>query len=273
MDRRSYLGALVAAGIAGAAGCLDSVPGVGGDSETALSPPDEPRGDPIHPIHGEEFPPFSITDPLAGEEVSLDDFTGERAFLMTFIFTSCQDECGTLVRTLQLVQADAAERGYGDDVAFLAMTFDPETDDAETLREYGERHDVDLDAGNWHFLRPETQEEAMTLVNEEPPEGFGSPVQVVPPEDGEHDHENGHDEHDHEGSEHDHEEGDQEGDQGGEEGDTEGDDHEDDVTGETTTHFYMIFLVNERGIVERSYPRAASRTPQEIIDDTRTVVE
>jgi len=35
-----------------------------------------------------------------------------------------------------------------------------ERDTAETLREYAGQQGVDLDAGNWHFLRPETYERA-----------------------------------------------------------------------------------------------------------------
>lgn len=70
MERRTYLGSLGAAsvtGLAGLAGCLDDAMGtvgLGDDSDTVLSPPDQTRGDPSHPIHGEAFPDFAIPDRL-----------------------------------------------------------------------------------------------------------------------------------------------------------------------------------------------------------------
>ncbi|MDJ1434100.1 SCO family protein [Halostagnicola sp. A-GB9-2] len=276
MDRRSYLGSLAGVGSVGLAGCLDSV-NFFDDSETALSPPDREQdlSDAVHPIHGDEFPSFSIPDPIADEAVSRDDFVGDRAFLMTFIFTSCTNECGTLVNLLRLVQEDAFEEGYEDNVAFLSMTFDPETDDVDALREYGQRYDADIEAENWRFLRPETQDEALELVNDT----FGAPVEVQPPEEGEHNHGDGD-----EGDDGNESTGDAETDSTGEHDesdqsedahdDSHGDDHEhDDDDEETSTHYYMIFLVNQDGIVERSYPYAHLETPTELIDDVRAVVE
>ena len=253
MDRRSYLGALGGAGATGLAGCLDD--GLGGvlalgDGDTALDSPEVPRGDPTHPIHGDEFPTFSLPDPLADREISLEEFEGERSYLLTFIYTSCTEECGTLLQLLRLVQDDAVEEGYEDDVAFLAMTFDPETDGPEELREYGNHYGADVDADNWHFLRPETTEEALSLINDE----IGVPVDV------------GGDEHD----------GDESSDEDGTDGDTEtdGPDHD---HGTSAIHYYIVFLVNEHGIVERSYPNVTDSReetrPQSIIEDVRTVVE
>lgn len=282
MDRRSYLGAFGVAGATGLAGCLDD--GLGGvlalgDGDTALDPPALSRGDPTHPIHGDEFPTFSLPDPHAGREVSLEEFEGERAYLLTFIYTSCTEECGTLLQLLRLVQDDAAEEGYEDDVAFLAMTFDPETDGPAELREYGDHYGADVDADNWHFLRPETNEEALSLIND----GIGVPTDV---EDDDHD---GDDEYD---GDDDHDEGDDGDDvdddygddvddgHGGDVDDDYGDDdtEADDHAHETSAiHYYIVFLVNEQGIVERSYPNVTDSReetrPQSIIEDVRTVVE
>ncbi|MDG5760890.1 SCO family protein [Natronococcus sp. A-GB1] len=248
MKRRAYLGTLGVAGMGGLAGCLGDLPVVG-NSETALGEPEQSRGNPSHPAYGDEFPTFTLPDPHAGREVSLEEFEDERAYLLTFIYTSCPDQCGVLTNLLGLVQEDAAEEGYEDDVAMLAMTFDPETDDADALREYGEQYGVDYEAENWHFLRPETEDEAMELLNEE----IGVPAQVGG---------NGHD---------DHGEGDHDG-HGGDDHDDH-DDHDHDAS----IHYYIVFLVNEQGIVERSYPNVTDdreeNRPQAIIDDVRTVVE
>lgn len=171
MDRRHYLGTIGALGTAGLAGCLDSIPLVG--SDTALGEPEQSRGDPIHPIHGEEFPEFELPDPHADTMVSSEDLRGT-PFVMTFIYTSCVDQCGTLMQLLRMIQTDAAERGYADDINLLAITFDPETDTSDVLREYGELFNMDFDAENFRFLRPETADAAIEIVNDH----FGVPAEV-----------------------------------------------------------------------------------------------
>ncbi len=243
VDRRTYLRTLAPVSLGTLAGCLDAVPAVGGDGDTALPPPEEPRGQPIHPIHGDEFPEFSLPDPLTGQEVSASGLRGERPFVMTFVYTSCPDACGTLVRLLQLLQADALERGYEDDLALLAMTFDPETDDAEALRAYADLFEVDLEAGHFHFLRPTTSDQAHSLMNDT----FGVPMEF--PDDGGYHHD---------------------------EDDADDGDHHHDEDDAHPLHYYMLFVVNDAGIVERSYPNVVDgreeTRPAAIIEDVRTVV-
>jgi protein SCO1/2 len=70
--------------------------------------------------------------------------------------------------------------GYADQVDFYPVTFDPARDDAETLRAYADRMNVDMDAGNWHFLRPETEARAKAVVQEQ----FGVFFEKDPQEDG-----------------------------------------------------------------------------------------
>ena len=183
MDRRHYLGTIGTLGTAGMAGCLDSVPFVGGD--TALGEPEQPRGDPIHSIHGEEFPEFELPDPHADTTVTSEDLRGT-PFVMTFIYTSCVEQCGTLMQLLRMIQVDAAEQGYADNINLLAITFDPDTDTPDVLREYGEAFDMDFDAGNFRFLRPETADGAIEVVNEH----FGVPAEMHD----DHDHDHGDDE-------------------------------------------------------------------------------
>ncbi len=174
MHRRRYLQSIAAAGAVGAAGCLDSLPI--GDGRTVLAAPEQDLSAAAHPSHGDDVPSISLPDPLLGEEVSTEDFEGERAFLMTFIYTNCPDGmCPALTLRLRRTQEVAAEEGYGDEAAFLATTFDPERDTADVLRDYGERKGVDFDAGNWHFLRPERYEEGAELIEEH----FGLVVEKV----------------------------------------------------------------------------------------------
>ncbi|TKX73694.1 SCO family protein [Halorubrum sp. GN11_10-6_MGM] len=173
MDRRNFLRSIAASGVvagatatAGCAGVLGESGGYGADG-TVLDPPEQTRGDPVHPIHGDEMPEFTVPDPISGEEVSTAGFEGERAFLWTSFYTSCPDGvCPALILRLRRVQEVAAEEGFGDEAAFLPLTFDPERDTAEVLREYAGRRGVDLDAGNWHFLRPESYEAGVELMDE-----------------------------------------------------------------------------------------------------------
>lgn len=170
MDRRTYLRSLAAGtgvgATVGTAGCL-GVLGAGGAEGTVLGPPERDLSEAAHPSYGDEMPEFTVPDPLTGEEVSVADFEGERAVLWTSFYTNCPDGvCPALILRLRRAQAVAAEEGYGDESAFLALTFDPERDTAEVLREYAGQQGVDLDAGNWHFLRPESYERGQEVMDE-----------------------------------------------------------------------------------------------------------
>lgn len=250
MDRRTYLRTAGVGGLAAAAGCLDGLFESRADG-AVLSPPDQSRGEPTHPTYGDPVPSFSVEDPFAEATVSDADFEGERAYLMTFVFSECPTgDCPAMLNLLWAAREDAAQEGYGDDAAFLAITFDPETDTRETLQEEADLVGIDPDADNWHFLRPETNDEAYEVVAED----FGVPVHL---EDDHHEHHgpDGDDDHAADGDD-DHE---------------ANGDEQDGIDGDA--HTYMILLVNQNGVVERSYPRSMGHDAQEIIDDLRTVVE
>lgn len=252
MDRRTYLGSLGIVGMTSIAGCLgitDNSDTGGKNSNTVLSPPDGKRGDPSYdpsyPSYGEEFPSFSIQDPLAGEAVSLEEFVGERAFLMTYIYTSCPDgACPMLLQYLRQVQEDAAKNGYADDVALLAMSFDPERDTADALQTFGGQIGVDYEAENFHFLRPESYETAKTLMRDT----FGVPLEKT----------------------------DEMPDGNGSTNQSQNESMDHDHGEYMFTHTSIVELVNDRGIVERAYPRANIQreavNTNVVVEDTRTVV-
>ncbi|GAB3664367.1 SCO family protein [Halopiger thermotolerans] len=264
MERRTYLQALGAAGTAGLAGCLDgATSAVGlGDDDTVLGPPEQSRGDPdvaIYPVHGEEFPDFSLPDPLAGETITRDQFTGERAIVMTYFFTSCPDgACPALMTRLRRIQEDAAEQGYADDIALLAMTFDPKRDTPDVLEEYAAQQGIDHEADNWHFLRPETNEAAKEAADK-----FGLGLQRL--DDGSSGGGHGGAGNESEGSHAGNESDDQEGNESGH-----------DHGAYTFQHINLILLANKQGIVERSYPQALNKdfvSIEELVDDARTVAQ
>jgi protein SCO1/2 len=168
MDRRTYLAATVGSAVA-TAGCLTSVLGSDENAagETVLDPPEDQQYDSEdipYPAYGQQLPAVSVPDPLAGETVHTDE--REETLVVTAFFASCPVECIRLISQLVGVQHGTIEKDIADEVIFLAITFDPERDDAAALREYGQRMNVDMDAGNWRFLRPEGTDRAEAVVDE-----------------------------------------------------------------------------------------------------------
>jgi len=180
MDRRTYLRSVAAAGTTtSVAGCL-GVLSDSGPEGTVLAPPEQDLSEAAHPSYGDEMPDFTVPNPLTDAEISTADFEGDRAVLWTSFYTNCPDGvCPALVLRLRRAQEVASQEGYSDDVAFLALTFDPERDTADVLREYADQQGVDLDAGNWHFLRPESYEAGQKLLESQ----FGLVIEKVPADD------------------------------------------------------------------------------------------
>ncbi|WP_254863032.1 SCO family protein [Halovivax gelatinilyticus] len=257
MDRRKYLATAGATGLVAAAGCLD-VLGRGGD--TVLGEPSDSRGDPSHPIHGTELPSFAVPDPIRDEQITDERFRDERSIVATFIFTKCPDgACPALLQRLVHVRAAVHEAGHEDDVAFLVFTFDPERDTADVLADHAEAFGIDPTADDWFFLRPETPDRAEQVVLED----FGLPIERVDLDEDDHDHDDG--------ASHDHGDEDDAHDDGTAPGGLESP-NVDDLE-YTFTHFNLILLANEQGVVERAYPSATSVSVSDIEADTLEVLE
>jgi protein SCO1/2 len=171
MKRRAVLGGLAAATVGATAGCTSVL---GDEPEgVALGPQEDQLADSedlAYPAYGQPLPAFELRDPIAG--VRIDSEALDRTAVVTGVFTSCPAECGILLRRLVGVQRRVAEAGLTDETAFLPITFDPERDDAAALREHAATVGVDLDAGNWHYLRPESPERAKAVVEDRLGIGF-----------------------------------------------------------------------------------------------------
>jgi len=164
---------LGATGLAGCAGLTDSNPNV------ALSEPDRQfeSSDVPYPAWGEKIPDVTLPAPLENRQVALR--AAEKPRLLTFIYTYCQTVCPVLTSTMRNIQTHALNNGYGRQVEFYEITFDPERDTAERLRQYAGQRNIDMDAGNWGFLRPESKDRAKQVVQEQ----FGVAFQRTHPED------------------------------------------------------------------------------------------
>jgi protein SCO1/2 len=178
MDRRTFLATGSAGATLAVAGCLSGVLGSGGDDtvganeHVVLETPDNYEklrdsrdgGYLPHPIHGDELPEATLPDALTDSDVTTTQFVGDRHVLMTFIFTRCSGPCPRLTANLAQVQADSLSEGYVEDVALLPTTFDIEYDTPDRLETYSQERGASLSAGNWHFLRPSSEERAETVI-------------------------------------------------------------------------------------------------------------
>lgn len=248
--RRGYLRAAAGAGGLGVTSAVAGCLGLGspGGPNTYLAAPDRgfDASELPYPTHGDPLPEVTVSAPLHGERVSTTQFDRDR--LLTFFYSHCQSVCPRLVSTLRNVQTRAAEEGHGERVAFLATTFDPERDTEERLRSYADRMNVDRDAGNWYFLRPEPGERTKEVVTDT----FGVAFQKQTIDDG-----SGEDGHDH----------------GGKSAGDGGTPTDGRVGAEGAygfVHAPMILLANADGYVERAY-RETQPVWQDVYDDFATL--
>ena len=172
MRRRALLGGIGAMTTGATAGCTSRL--FGGDPDGTVLPPQEDQiadsEDLAYPAYGQSLPAFELSDPISGE--TIDSTALDRTAIVTGIFTFCPAECGILLHRLVGVQGRMADAGLTDDIVFLPITFDPERDDEAALRENAESLGVDLAAGNWHYLRPESPERAKDVVEDRLGIGF-----------------------------------------------------------------------------------------------------
>ena len=170
MHRRSILavGASVGTGIV--AGCLtERIAGDETADEAVLEPPEEEHAhgdDYAYPTYGDPFPTIELQDPLA--ETTVDTGTiDDECLVCTAFYATCPAECIPLMNAIATVQEQSIERGIDDAVRFLAITFDPERDTPEELRNHAAMVEADLERGNWHYLRPADATEAESVVNDD----------------------------------------------------------------------------------------------------------
>lgn len=268
VDRRAVLRATGATVLAGSLAGCSGLNVLGEDDDLVLSAPENhdrlQNADLPHPIYGEELPEATVPAPLHDRRVTTTEFVGDRHAMLTFIFTSCTTVCRGLTASLRHVQDEAAELGYGDEIAFQALTFDPEYDTGDVLRSYGEDLGVDYDAGNWYFLRPETPADAREIVAERFGVAFERDDEGAPGAGGDGNDEDGDDEAGGDGGD-----ADDDGDAtGGGDGESDGShrDHQ-----RHFVHSSQILLVNKAGLVERAY--TGGPNPGTVVDDARTVLE
>ena len=98
---------------------------------------------------GDAVPDFSLTSHHGGA-VRLSSLRG-KVVAMAFIYTRCPlpDYCPRMMTNFLAVKQRFAAR-LNRDVVLLTVTFDPQYDTADTLRQYARRYSAE--DGGWHFL-------------------------------------------------------------------------------------------------------------------------
>jgi protein SCO1 len=108
---------------------------------------------PHHPAKQQRLPKIAPAPAFAltsqdGTRVSLADLRG-KVVAVTFIYTSCIDTCPVLTAQMAHVQ-DKLGQDFGERVAFVSITVDPERDTPEVLKQYADTFGANLKG--WAFL-------------------------------------------------------------------------------------------------------------------------
>lgn len=106
------------------------------------------------PVEG-DAPAFSLQN-TQGETITLDNTAGKTR-LIYFFFAHCPDVCLPTNNMLSKVQEGLKEKGlFGDEAILMSVTFDPERDTVDYLKEYMGR--MNADPTGWHYLRSDDVE-------------------------------------------------------------------------------------------------------------------
>ena len=98
-----------------------------------------------------------------GEEIELKDLQG-KVVVMVMIYTTCKAACPRLVADMRNIEKQVPE-GKKDEVQYVFVSIDPETDTPERLKAFSKENEMEDD--KWLFLRgteADTREFAAVLA-------------------------------------------------------------------------------------------------------------
>lgn len=107
----------------------------------------------------------------------LSNYTTGKITLFSFIYTYCTDAkaCPLAYETFHnLKKSIERSAGMRDKVRFVSMSFDPQYDTPEAMRNYGGKDARDTRGVRWHFLTTRSRRDLLPLLN-----GFGQDVSVA----------------------------------------------------------------------------------------------
>jgi protein SCO1/2 len=125
-------------------------------------------------------PPFALTRP-DGQGTTLAALlaTGERVWIVDFVYTRCQTLCSVLGTVYQQLQQRIVDEGLSQQVGLLSISFDPGNDDPAALRVYEKR--MGMKAGVWEIVTLTSPQDRRRLLD-----AFG--IMVLPAPLGEFEH-------------------------------------------------------------------------------------
>ncbi len=113
-------------------------------------------------------PGFSLTNQF-GEPVSLEDLRG-KVVVLTFLYSSCPDFCPLITSKMAQVRDEFGERS--SDLAFVAISVDPERDRVPAVRRYLQERGLERKltylTGDTTALRPVWRAYAIGVTREKP---------------------------------------------------------------------------------------------------------
>ena len=116
----------------------------------------------------------------SGKSVRLNELTGERVTVMSFIYTHCNDVNGCPLATFvlsQLQPAVSSDPALRRQVRLLTLSFDPVRDTPEVMKSYGDNfRETGFD---WRFLTFDTRRDWQQVLAD-----YDQPTQPVEGEDG-----------------------------------------------------------------------------------------
>ena len=110
----------------------------------AIHTPDQVIPDEVLPVLY-PVPAFTLTDSL-GNDFSRDALNG-KIWVADFFFTSCAGPCPVMSTAISKLAKSFAD---SDNIQFVSVTVDPDTDVPERLHAYGKQYGANFD--QWHFL-------------------------------------------------------------------------------------------------------------------------
>jgi protein SCO1/2 len=93
-----------------------------------------------------KIPTFELVN-QEGKTINSNEFIG-KTLIVNFIFTSCPATCPLLTQQMQKMQEET--KAIADDIIFLTISVDPETDKPNVLLAYGKKYKANFK--NWVFL-------------------------------------------------------------------------------------------------------------------------
>ena len=105
--------------------------------------------------------------------------TGDRVWIVDFVYTRCQTVCSALGSVFQQLQQQITERGLQDRIGLLSISFDPAYDSPAVLRDYARR--MRMDSAVWQLATLAAAQDRRALLD-----AFG--IMVIPAPLGEFEH-------------------------------------------------------------------------------------